>query len=349
MGHTYQAVGWSPQKKRYDLVLAGAIVVYLALFAALGSALRPELTLETLLIRGLGTAAFLSLHVVLAIGPLCRLDRRFLPLLYNRRHLGVATFLLGLAHGTFALVQFHAFGDRNPLLSLFTANTRFASLPDFPFQQLGAGALLILFAMAATSHDVWLAALTPPVWKALHMAVYLAYALLVGHVALGALQQERSPLLAGILAVGLAVVLVLHLAAAWRGRHEDRPHEAAAPAAADGFVAVCAAAEIPESRARTVCLAGERVAVFRYDGRISAVSAVCRHQNGPLGEGRIVDGCITCPWHGYQYLPGNGSAPPPFTEKLPTFRVRVEAGRVLVHPQPLPAGTPVEPARIAEP
>ena len=86
--------------------------------------------------------------------------------------------------------------------------------------------------------------------------------------------------------------------------------------------------------------------MFKYAGRVSAVSNVCRHQNGPLGEGKIVDGCITCPWHGYQYLPGNGCAPPPFTEKLPTFRVRVEHGRVLVHPQPLPAGTPVEPARI---
>jgi nitrite reductase/ring-hydroxylating ferredoxin subunit/DMSO/TMAO reductase YedYZ heme-binding membrane subunit len=349
MGHTYQAVGWSPQKKRYDLVLAGAIALYLALFAALGAVLRPELTLETLLIRGLGTAAFLSLHVVLAIGPLCRLDRRFLPLLYNRRHLGVATFLLGLAHGAFALVQFHALGDRNPLLSLLTSNTRVASLPDFPFQQLGAGALLILFAMAATSHDVWLAALTPPVWKTLHMAVYLAYALLVGHVALGALQQERSPLLAAVLGLGLLLLLGLHLAAGWRERAPDRALEATASAASDGFVPVCAAAEIPESRARTVCLAGERVAVFRYDGRISAVSAVCRHQNGPLGEGKIVDGCITCPWHGYQYLPGNGSAPPPFTEKLPTFRVRVENGRVLVHPRPLPAGTPVEPAMIDAP
>ena len=26
-----------------------------------------------------------------------------------------------------------------------------------------------------------------------------------------------------------------------------------------------------------------------------------------------MDGCITCPWHGYQYLPHNGQSPPPFT------------------------------------
>jgi hypothetical protein len=36
------------------------------------------------------------LTIILSIGPLCRLDRRFLPLLYNRRHFGVLK-ALGLA------------------------------------------------------------------------------------------------------------------------------------------------------------------------------------------------------------------------------------------------------------
>ena len=92
---------------------------------------------------------------------------------------------------------------------------------------------------------------------------------------------------------------------------------------------------------------GERVAVFRYDGQISALSNVCQHQNGPLGEGRIVNGCVVCPWHGYEYLPDSGASPPPFTEKVPTFDVRVVAGRVLVHPQPHPPGTRVEPAMLS--
>jgi nitrite reductase/ring-hydroxylating ferredoxin subunit len=86
------------------------------------------------------------------------------------------------------------------------------------------------------------------------------------------------------------------------------------------------------------------VAVFRYDGQVSALSNVCQHQNGPLGEGRILDGCVTCPWHGYQYRPEDGASPPPFRERVPTFRVRVEGGRILVDPRPLPAGTRVEPA-----
>src|SRR5208283_152029 len=95
------------------------------------------------------------------IGPLCRLDPRFLPLLYNRRHLGVSTFLLGLCHGAFSLFQFHALGDADPLVSLFTANRNFTRLADFPFQPLGFVPLIILFLMAATSHDFWLRNLTP--------------------------------------------------------------------------------------------------------------------------------------------------------------------------------------------
>src|SRR6267142_1496331 len=114
----------------------------------------------------------------------------------------------------------------------------------------------------------------------------------------------------------------------------------------DGFVDACAVADIPENRACIVCLSGERVAIFKYDRKISAVSNVCQHQNGPLGEGKIVAGCITCPWHGYQYLPDTGASPPPFVEKVPTFNVRAANGRVFVHPKPNPAGTRAEPAAI---
>jgi nitrite reductase/ring-hydroxylating ferredoxin subunit/DMSO/TMAO reductase YedYZ heme-binding membrane subunit len=340
MSVSYQAIGWNRTKKIYDALLAAGLALYLGIFVGIGSLVHPNATAETLLIRGLGTAAFLLLTVILCIGPLCRLDRRFLPLLYNRRHLGVTMFVLALAHGAFSIAQFHTFGNLNPLVSVFVSNTRYGSLADFPFQGLGFFALLILFLMAATSHDFWLHNLTAPVWKRLHMLVYLAYALLVGHVTLGALQSETSPLLAGAMAVGLTAVTALHLWAAAVERRGDRE-----PAAvANGYVPVCNLDRIPEKRACVVSCGGERVAVFKYDGRISAVSNVCQHQNGPLGEGEIIDGCITCPWHGYQYLPDSGASPPPFTEKVSTFRTLVAGNQVFVHPSPLPPGTRVEPS-----
>src|SRR5208283_4183924 len=215
MSVQYGAISWNRQKKVYDVTLLLLLALYLGTFIGVGAWRNPSATAETLLIRALGTAAFLLLNVVLCVGPLARMDRRFLPLLYNRRHLGVTTFLLALAHGGFALFQFHALGNTNPLVSLFIGNPRYGSVADFPFQALGFFALIILFLMAATSHDFWLRNLSAPMWKRLHMLVYLAYALLVAHVSLGALQSEKSPLLAAALIVGVATVLSLHLAAAF--------------------------------------------------------------------------------------------------------------------------------------
>jgi sulfoxide reductase heme-binding subunit YedZ len=338
----YRAVGWNPQKRRYDLVLGGAVAALLALLVGGGALVQPHATIETLAIRGLAITAVVLLHVVLSIGPLCRLDRRLLPLLYNRRHLGVTMCLVALAHGTFAVVQFHAGGVVNPFVSVLSSGA-WTSAGDVPFELFGAGALAILVLMAATSHDFWLHTLTAPVWKALHMGVYLAYALIVAHVAFGALQTERHPgLLLGI-GAGACWIVGLHLVAAQYERRRDVEATLAGP-----WVDVCAVQDIPDTRAVTACLSGERVAVFRNGDRLSAVSGVCQHQNGPLGEGKIVNGCIVCPWHGYEYVPETGASPAPFTEKIPTFRVRVDRGRVQVDPRPNPPGTYVEPARISD-
>jgi nitrite reductase/ring-hydroxylating ferredoxin subunit/DMSO/TMAO reductase YedYZ heme-binding membrane subunit len=341
MSTTYRAVDWNPQKKRYDTLLAVAVLLSLASFVAVGAWRRPSLTAETLALRALGTTAFLLLHAILAIGPLCRLDRRFLPLLYNRRHLGVCTATLAVLHGSLALFQFHALGDLPPLVSLLVSDPiPTGALSEFPFQPLGLGALAILVVLAATSHDFWLAQLSAPLWKAIHMAVYPAYGLLVGHVALGVMQSETSPFPALLLGAGMTSLGILHLAAGLRERRRDRE------APADEFVFACLVSEIEESSAKIVAVAGERVAIFRNEGRLSALSNVCRHQNGPLGEGRIVDGCVTCPWHGHQYDPASGRAPAPFDERVATHDLRLEGERVFVRSRANAPGTRVEPLPV---
>jgi nitrite reductase/ring-hydroxylating ferredoxin subunit/DMSO/TMAO reductase YedYZ heme-binding membrane subunit len=343
MSVQYTSVQWNRQKRVYDSVLAGGVIAFLAVFILVTEALHPYITAEILIIRATAVTAFVLLHIILCIGPLCRLHPQFLPLLYNRRHAGVTLFLLALIHAVMVVATYHAGGEVNPILSIFVSSPLTGSVAGVPFQPFGFFALLILFLMAATSHDFWLANLSAPVWKALHLLVYVAYALLVLHVTFGALQGEPSLVYVALLALGLFTILGLHLAAALKESPADREIRAHA---AGGFADVCAVADIPENRARIVCLSGERVAVFKYAGKISAVSNVCQHQNGPLGEGKILQGCITCPWHGYQYLPDTGASPPPFVEKVPTFNVKVVQGRVLVHPQPNPAGTRAEPALI---
>ncbi len=46
---------------------------------------------------------------------------------------------------------------------------------------------------------------------------------------------------------------------------------------------------------------GMSIALFKLDGEIFALENICPHMGGPLGEGEIEDGIVTCPWHGWQF------------------------------------------------
>lgn len=345
MSDGYRAVNWTPFKRRFDAWMLAGMGVYLAAFF-IGATLAPptgeSFTAMQTLIGATGTLAFLQLSFLLCIGPMARLSARFKPFLYNRRHLGVATFLVALTHSVLVTIWFHGFGDLDPLVSLLVSNPRYDSLAGFPFESLGMVALLMLFLLAATSHDYWNANLGPGLWKAIHMSVYAAYALLVAHVALGAIQSETHPLYLVGLAAGVMVVAGLQLSTAFfaSGRVDRGPP-------GPQWLRVGPLDDIPENRARVVQPEGaDRIAVFRFDGQVAAVSNVCRHQGGPLGEGRVVDGCITCPWHGYQYRPADGCSPPPFVEKVATYRTRIDKGVVYVHPEPMMPGSSVAPSKV---
>ncbi len=343
MSVAFVPVQWTRSKWIYDAVLFALVVAYLWAFLhfAPSDATRPTDTLIQRM-RAFGSCAFFMLSAILAIGPLARLDRRFLPLLYNRRHFGVMTFAVALAHAGFVLDWYYAFSPTDPYVALLVSNTSFGLAAGFPFEALGMVALLSLAILAATSHDFWLSFLTAPVWKALHHTVYVAYAAVVAHVAFGALQDQTNPLFAVLVALTATGVAALHLIAA-RLEPEDRA------AVRDGaWERVGPPKEIAEGTAKVVRLAtGERVAVFRHQGRFSAISNACAHQNGPLGEGRVIDGCVTCPWHGFQYRLEDGRSPAPFTETVPTYRLALRDGVIWVDAAPNPPGTPVPPLEPA--
>ena len=348
MAAPYVPVHWNRHKLFYDIVIGVGIALYIATFIAIsGAGGRPSANTSPaiLIISALGACAFFMLHVILAIGPLARLSPIFLPLLYNRRHLGVSFFLVALSHASYATIFYHAYGVLNPLVSLFVSNPRYDSIGAFPFESLGAFALAIFFLMAVTSHDFWLNNLSPVVWKSMHMLIYPAYGLVVAHVLLGAASGHGgSATYVWTTTAGFAFIATLHLSAAIVQYFRDKAGERLI---AVGWLDAGPAREIPENCARVVSTpGGEGIAVFRYDGKVSAVSNQCPHQMGPLGEGRVIDGCITCPWHGRQFDPATGRSPSPFVEKIATYSLRLASGRVFVNPEPNAPGVPAEPAKI---
>ncbi|MEZ5999487.1 Rieske 2Fe-2S domain-containing protein [Hyphomonas sp.] len=345
MAHGYKAVTWTPFKKRFDTWMLAGVAIYLTGFAAVSALAMPDgesFTPVQMMIRATGTLAFLMLTFILCIGPLARLTPRLKPLLYNRRHLRVTTFLIALAHAGLVTLWYHGFSDINPFVSLLASNPRYDSIYGFPFESLGLIALLILFLMAATSHDFWNTNLGPGLWKTIHLFVHAAYVLLVAHVALGAIQFEKHPAYAALLVSGATIVTALQLYSAFFASGPDRKVRRV-----DGWLEAGQAADIPDSRAVILEPEGaERIAVFRNGNKVHAVSNVCRHQGGPLGEGQIIDGCITCPWHGFQYRPEDGRSPEPFTERISTYETKIRDGIVYVNPLPLAPGTPVTPSLI---
>jgi nitrite reductase/ring-hydroxylating ferredoxin subunit len=168
------------------------------------------------------------------------------------------------------------------------------------------------------------------------MFVYFAYFLIIMHVMLGVIQYETNPVFVLILITGSFTIIALHLVA---GTRELKKDNIKYDLKEDGFRKVCQVADIEENRAKMFCLDSERIAIFKTEGKLFAVSNVCKHQNGPLGEGKIVDGCITCPWHGYQYLPKNGQSPPPFKEKVSTYDIKLTGTEVWLNPKPYAEGT----------
>ena len=343
MSVKYIPVQWNRNKWFYDAVLIAAVGAYLWIFLYLTPSLlgheRP-IDRQVHNARAFGSATFLMMTAILCIGPLARLDRRFLPLLYNRRHFGVLTVFAGLTHASYIIDWYYAFSMSDKYAALLFSNTSYDRAIGFPFEIFGVFALLSLMILAATSHDFWMKFLTPRVWKSLHYLIYPAYIAAVAHAMLGVAQDLHNQTFAAVIGVCSALVVGLHAAAA---RAEQKYGDPKAEQTKD-WVRVCRVCDLREGYARVAELPdGDRVAVFLHEGKLSAISNACAHQNGPLGEGRIVNCLVTCPWHGFQYDVRTGCSPAPFSEKIPTYRVRVEGGNALVDPRANPPGTPVEP------
>ncbi|MEW6322300.1 MAG: Rieske 2Fe-2S domain-containing protein [Acidobacteriota bacterium] len=67
------------------------------------------------------------------------------------------------------------------------------------------------------------------------------------------------------------------------------------------FVPVGSLADFPAGAGRMVVVEGRHVAVFRLDDGLHAIDNLCLHRGGPLCDGPLEGGIVTCPWHGWSY------------------------------------------------
>jgi nitrite reductase/ring-hydroxylating ferredoxin subunit/uncharacterized membrane protein len=89
--------------------------------------------------------------------------------------------------------------------------------------------------------------------------------------------------------------------------------------------------DLEEGRPRCVVVGDRPVLLLRQGGRVHALADRCNHRGGPLHEGEVGDGAITCPLHGSRFRLDDGSVEQgPATYPQPVFETRVTAGRIEV-------------------
>ena len=97
------------------------------------------------------------------------------------------------------------------------------------------------------------------------------------------------------------------------------------------WVAVGQLADIPRQGARCVKNGEMTIAIFRTtDDRVFALEDKCPHKNGPLSNGIVHDGCVTCPLHNWVISLETGTAQGADDGETLTFPVKLDGQTVLL-------------------
>ena len=90
------------------------------------------------------------------------------------------------------------------------------------------------------------------------------------------------------------------------------------------FIKAAKANEIGAGKSKCIDVEGGRVALFNIGNVFYAVDNVCPHRGGPLCEGPVNAGQVTCPWHGSIFDVATGKVlQGPATENVATYATRV--------------------------
>ena len=88
---------------------------------------------------------------------------------------------------------------------------------------------------------------------------------------------------------------------------------------------------LSDGERRKVDIDGVSVLLYRSGTMVLALDSVCSHMGGPLDEGKIADGCVTCPWHGSTFRLEDGSiVRGPASHPQPAYETRHNNGQIEV-------------------
>jgi len=89
---------------------------------------------------------------------------------------------------------------------------------------------------------------------------------------------------------------------------------------------ICPSSDIAEEQSKEVLIDRFIIAVFRHSGSLYAMDGMCLHQGGPIARGTVKDGCVTCPWHGWQYHLDTGNNAATGKPMLSSYSIRDRDG-----------------------
>jgi nitrite reductase [NAD(P)H] small subunit len=99
----------------------------------------------------------------------------------------------------------------------------------------------------------------------------------------------------------------------------------------DGWVTVGSAADVPLLEGRSVDVNGRRIAVFRLPDGWAAIDHTCPHRGGPLSDGIVAGGCVTCPLHNQRFSLVSGERQDATGPGVRTYDIRERDGRLELH------------------
>ena len=110
--------------------------------------------------------------------------------------------------------------------------------------------------------------------------------------------------------------------------------------------------ELAKHPLRQVTIGRTRIALTCKDGRFGAISGVCNHVGGPLGEGTLDGEYVVCPWHHWKFHCRTGEGEPGFEQdRVPGYELRQENGHLYVNLKPVTSRNklPHEPHPLSRP